>query len=219
MSPVTADHPHAHRRRIPSQGRSRETVDAICAAASAILAEEGIAGLTTNAVARRAGVAITAVYAYFPDKWAIVHELAERFEHRRGDDLDALFAQMDGTEDWRTLLRTIWRRMAEHRVRVPGGMALRRALGTTPVLYELDRAQSRRAAMGFAAVLRRHRPALDEATAFEVAWTSTVATGALLDDLCADGVIDEARLELGIELDTAFLARYLEPHGPDGPQD
>jgi len=65
-------------RKLPSQERSRFTVDAILEAAADILVREGYARLTTNRIADRAGVNIASLYQYFPGKDAIVAELRRR---------------------------------------------------------------------------------------------------------------------------------------------
>jgi AcrR family transcriptional regulator len=65
-------------RRAPTQRRARQTVAAIVEAAGRLLVEKGRMGVTTNAVAERAGVSIGSVYQYFPDKQAIFAALQER---------------------------------------------------------------------------------------------------------------------------------------------
>jgi len=65
-------------RRDPAQERSRQTVDAIVEAAGQLLVEHGRLGVTTNAVAERAGASIGSVYQYFPNKEAIFASLQER---------------------------------------------------------------------------------------------------------------------------------------------
>jgi AcrR family transcriptional regulator len=66
------------RRKAPRQRRSEATVEAIVEAAARILAADGPRALTTNAVARRAGVSVGSLYQYFPNKQAIVRALMER---------------------------------------------------------------------------------------------------------------------------------------------
>lgn len=65
-------------RKTPRQARSRATVEAILEAATRILDEEGLAGLTTNRVAERAGVSIGSLYQYYPSRDAILAELVRR---------------------------------------------------------------------------------------------------------------------------------------------
>lgn len=64
-------------RRKPKQERSRATVDAILDAAARILRRHGPKGLTTAAIAARAGVSVGSIYDYFPTKDAIVIALAK----------------------------------------------------------------------------------------------------------------------------------------------
>jgi AcrR family transcriptional regulator len=203
--------PYARRRRVPSQPRSRDTFEAICAAAAAIISEQGLATLTTNGVAQRAGVSITAVYAYFPDKWAIVHELSERFERLRVDYIEKRFATIETTADWRAVMEETWDALVRFRIEVPAGMALRQAVHATPRLRQIDLEGTERAVREFAAAMTARRPDLDPERARQVAWTATIAVGAILDDVCADGTIDEAKLAEGKRLLLGYLAPYLDP--------
>ena len=66
------------KRRIPRQARAAGTVEAILEAPAQILEAGGLAALTTNAVAARAGVSIGTLYQYFDDKNAILLALARR---------------------------------------------------------------------------------------------------------------------------------------------
>jgi len=65
-------------RKAPRQSRSGATFDAVVEAAARILAEGGSPGLTTNRIARRAGVSVGSLYQYFPNKLAVVRALLER---------------------------------------------------------------------------------------------------------------------------------------------
>lgn len=65
-------------RKLPAQARSRATVEAIMESATYILTKMGWDGLTTNAIAEKAGVNIGSLYQFFPNKEAIITELQRR---------------------------------------------------------------------------------------------------------------------------------------------
>ena len=203
----------ARRRRRPTQERAHATVDAICGAAAEMIEEGGITTLTTNEVARRAGVSITAVYAYFPDKWAIVHELFDRFEHARAAELGDLYQQFVTTDDWAGIIDELWDRMARFRIETAAGVALRQAMLGSPQLAELDRDGSVRAATDFAAAICRRNPAVDPEVAYHAAWVISLAAGPLIDDSVRDGTVAQDRLDEGKRM----IIRHLEPLlGPAG---
>ena len=79
---ISTGAPVLRTRRDPTQARSRQTVDAIVEAAGQLLVEHGRQGVTTNAVAERAGVSIGSVYQYFADKEAIFEALQERHRNQ-----------------------------------------------------------------------------------------------------------------------------------------
>jgi AcrR family transcriptional regulator len=59
-------------RRIPRQERAARTVDLVFQATARIIETQGLEALTTNAVARTAGISIGSLYEYFPNKEAIL---------------------------------------------------------------------------------------------------------------------------------------------------
>jgi AcrR family transcriptional regulator len=65
-------------RKLPQQGRSRETVDALLEATAQLLVRDGYDKASTNKIALKAGVSIGSLYQYFPSKEALVSELLER---------------------------------------------------------------------------------------------------------------------------------------------
>ncbi len=79
------------RRREPTQARSKFTVDAIIEASETILAQRGLEGTNTTAIAALAGVSIGTLYQYFPNKGALVAAVIEAHIER---DLEALEATM-----------------------------------------------------------------------------------------------------------------------------
>jgi len=78
-------------RKQAQQARSHATQAAVVEAAARILEEQGQDGLTTNAVARRAGVSIGSLYQYFPNKAAI---LASLIRAKRAELLDKMRGAM-----------------------------------------------------------------------------------------------------------------------------
>ena len=67
---------HRIEPRAPRQERSRQKVELMLEAATRILEKDGMEGLTTNAIAAKAGVCIGTLYQYFPHKEAILDALA-----------------------------------------------------------------------------------------------------------------------------------------------
>lgn len=65
-------------RKLPQQGRSRETVDALLEATAQLLVRDGYEKASTNKIALKAGVSIGSLYQYFPSKEALVAELLDR---------------------------------------------------------------------------------------------------------------------------------------------
>jgi len=80
-------------RKKPRQRRSQETVAAILDATARILREGGVEAVSTNKVAKVAGVSVGSLYQYFPNKEALVQALAE--EHSAGQ-IAALGTMMQG---------------------------------------------------------------------------------------------------------------------------
>jgi AcrR family transcriptional regulator len=79
-------------RRKPRQVRAELTRERILTAAAHVFAEHGYAAGTTNRIAERARISIGSLYQYFPNKDAILAELAVRHIDRgtwaQADQLD-----------------------------------------------------------------------------------------------------------------------------------
>lgn len=65
-------------KRSPSQPRALETYERILGACADLLGEVGIERVSTNLICQRAGISPPALYQYFPNKYAILHELGMR---------------------------------------------------------------------------------------------------------------------------------------------
>lgn len=104
-------------RKFPSQERSRATVDAIMQASTYILNKSGWSGLNTNAIAERAGINISSLYQYFPNKQAIIAEMQRRHASSiHGDMQDVLIEIGEKTtlkEVVKLIVETV---IAEHKI-------------------------------------------------------------------------------------------------------
>jgi len=74
-------------RKVPGQERSKALVEALIRTTARILVQDGWHGLSTNRVAREAGVSVGSLYQYFPNKDALVHALVVRLAEEMGDRL------------------------------------------------------------------------------------------------------------------------------------
>ena len=66
-------------RRVPQQDRGQRRIDRILDAAAQVIAEVGVDGASTNAIAARAETSVGSLYQFFPNKDAIIQALAARY--------------------------------------------------------------------------------------------------------------------------------------------
>lgn len=159
-------------RRTPSQARSRERVERMLAAATALIAEKGSDALRMGEVAERAGVSIGSLYQFFPDKAAVIRTLAERYNAEgRACIADGLAGITDAAG-----LRTAFAALVETYYGLFLAEPVMRDIwsGTQadPALRDIDREDSRINGAVLGAVMARLRPEADpaaiEASAFLV---------------------------------------------------
>jgi len=169
-------------RRVPQQERSREKLRRVLDAADQILADEGAAALTTTRVAAAAGIAVGSLYAYLPDKEAIVEALAlhywAEFQQRVG-----AVAEAHDREPLASPAATVIDAVAEGFRARPGF----RALWFGGLRTEHIREVTRPGRLGFGAIVERmlasSRPDADPADR---------ATVARMIVLTGDGLLREA---------------------------
>jgi AcrR family transcriptional regulator len=65
------------RRRTPTQERSQRLVATLIDATAQVCSEVGLEGLSTNKVAKAAGVAVGSIYQYFPDKESLLDAVVQ----------------------------------------------------------------------------------------------------------------------------------------------
>jgi len=127
-------------KKAPSQARAVETYERILGACADLLGEVGIERLSTNLVCQRAGISPPALYQYFPNKYAILHELGVRLMQVQNELLmpwavpatmalpETEFAQSVAAMFLQTLALT---------EQVPAGIWVTRALRAVPSLQHV----------------------------------------------------------------------------------
>lgn len=195
-------------RRKPRQARAQAAVEAIRQATSALLDEVGFDSLTTSAIAERAGVNIATLYRYYPNKFTIVRELAEGLESERSAVSVSALRNLRAGADWREPVRQAIVGVADLRVKQPATRAIRRALTSSPSLWDLDHDVVVRTADAIAPFLREVNPALDERQSTDIALVVVHTVTSLLDL-----VNDAPELAPRVHAETALMIeRYLAPY-------
>ena len=201
-------HDPAQRRRTPVQARSRATVDRICTAAAEILQEAGWGAFNTNAVASRAGVSITAIYSYFPDKYAIVNEIFNRMSERRMVVM-APFIQALETQDLESTFVEGLKAVAQLRIDEPAGLTMRAIYQAVPELHSADREDDHRTSDALAHVFRLRNPRLPQAAAKELAFNVVVALTAAVDYSVHGGIRNDDLLQTQTHMAVLYINEVL----------
>ena len=137
----------------PAQARAARTYEEILVATAQLLEEVGFERLSTNLVCERADVSPPALYRYFPNKYALLHELGQRLMQRQ----NALISQWVTPETFAGspeqmeqtlsgLLMATYKLTAE----TTGGKWIMRALRAVPVLQEVRLESHRETAVSVA---------------------------------------------------------------------
>ena len=159
-------------RRSPSQQRSRERVERMLSAASALIAEQGSDAMRMGEVAERAGVSIGSLYQFFPDKRAIVWALAERYTAESQACISAALKDVGDAEGFKSAFSELVDIYYQLFLAEPVIRDVWSGTQADKALRALELADSRANAEFLVAVLKRLRPDADpvelETTAFLV---------------------------------------------------
>ena len=201
-------HDPAQRRRTPVQARSRATVDRICAAAADILQESGWEAFNTNAVASRAGVSITAIYSYFPDKYAIVNEIFQRMSDRRMIVMRPYLKALE-TDDLEDTLFAGLKEIAQLRIDEPAGLVMRAISAAVPELHSAERDDDHRVSHQLAAVFQVRNPRLPDHDAKILAYNVVIALTSAVDYSVQGGRRNDSLLKAQIHMAVLYINEVL----------
>ena len=185
-------------RNTPSQTRARNTLEAVLSTAGELLGEVGFERLTTNLVCERAGMTPPALYRYFPNKYAILGELARRLMEAQDE---AVFAWVEAggleaanLEEAVDKNRSLQRQVNEITRQIPGGIWIMRALRAVPLLRDIRIASRDKVARFVSGRLTRVYPAVPESELFRAARLTTEVAYAATEMVLEEPALDEARI-------------------------
>jgi AcrR family transcriptional regulator len=180
-------------------------------AAAEILQEAGWEAFNTNAVASRAGVSITAVYSYFPDKYAIVHEIFTRMSERRGLVMAPYIEALE-TQELETTIFEGLKKIAQLRIDERAGLTMRAIYRAIPELRSADREDDRRTSAALAAVFRTRNPRVPADIAAELAFNVVVALTSAVDYSVQDGRRDDRLLKSQTHMVVTYVNEVLDSY-------
>lgn len=111
-------------RTTPVQQRGLERVDKLLDSAARIIDQQGIAGLTTSAVAEDSGSSVGVVYRYFPNVDALLIALADRNRQRFVTELTDR-VERGAAPNWQSFIRVCIRVFADFSRREPAFATVR----------------------------------------------------------------------------------------------
>ena len=185
-------------RTTPSQSRARNTFEAVLSTAGELLGEVGFERLSTNLVCERAGMTPPALYRYFPNKYAILSELARRLMDAQDE---AVFAWVEGGGLRAASLdeavennRRLQRQVNEITRQIPGGIWIMRALRAVPLLRDIRIASRDKVARYISERLTKVYPDVPESELFRASRLTTEVSYAATEMVLEEPGLDEARI-------------------------
>jgi AcrR family transcriptional regulator len=125
-------------RRTPVQKRAQLSVQRILEASGELLDEVGLERVTTELIARRAGVNVATVYKYFPNKHAVLAELYRTHYEPRLGHFAGVMATIAGGGDWRRAIDEGLDLSTRDRRTRAGNLSIRLAVRSSPDLHRLE---------------------------------------------------------------------------------
>jgi AcrR family transcriptional regulator len=189
----------------PSQDRARATFELILETTGKLLAEVGVDNLSTNMICERAGLTPPAIYRYFPNKYAILHELGRRLMAAE-DEVVFEWLERDAVpldSDFEAAVASRAAMLANVRKVVraqPGGAWILRALHAVPMLHDVRTASVTAVARRIFKALRKDHPDVDTRR-LKVATMLTTWLGAAANEI----VLDNPRLERQLTREVARM--------------
>ncbi|MEE9417514.1 MAG: TetR/AcrR family transcriptional regulator [Acidimicrobiales bacterium] len=196
-------------RRRPTQQRAVATFDQILNTTAGLLEIHGFDSITTNLIAAESGISVRAIYRYFPNKHAIVGELARRMAAEWTKVVD----DSGSLEDLASPVAALWSTYIDTFIAAvratSGAAAVLLAMRSDPELRRVDDEANRRYIRGIADALWVRRPSLSAAEASAIATVLIRSTVAVLDEAFeADEAVAQQLIDTMKSMHIGLLAHY-----------
>lgn len=169
-------------RRRPTQRRAVATFDLILDTTASLLDTHGFDGLNTNLIAAASGVSVRAIYRYFPNKHAIVGELARRMEGQWRSALETAGDLDDPRSPWRDVWCSYIDEFVASVRATSGSRAVLRAMRADPELRKVDEEANAEYIANIIDVLQRRGSSASLVETRAVATVLIRSTVAVLDE-------------------------------------
>jgi len=202
-------------RRRPSQDRSRDRVERILEATATLLHGTPVDKITTAAIAEEASVPIGSVYQYFPNKLAVLAELARRVMEEVDLKTASLIAEDFGVLPWDQAIDRAIDATIQGYAAQPGYLQLLLSIRPTPEFGAItDESNERMAAM---LAVHPALQALIPADRIQLVTRAAIQAANSLQDWALSEDDPETRNRIIIEMKTllkGYLAVYMDEASP-----
>jgi len=195
-------------RRRPKQPRSRKRVEAILEAARNLIGEHGADSVSVREIAAQAGVPISSVYQYFPNKSAIVAQLLAEYVAHYQARLHETFAAVRVPNDLVPAVHQAVDAYLSLFVEHPPWPNIWLAVRADPALRELDLAQATTDARLVAALMQQLLPEADPKEVEEVAAFAILLVGSSVPYIhtmpteISEGLLRELKRHLTLRIES-----------------
>jgi len=205
-------------RKAPSQERSRAKVEQILQATHQLLESQGLEKLTTNAIAKQAGMSVGSLYQYFPNKQAVIFELYQRWLNSVREELLEYDHDSLPTVKTREDVALLARELLQEYGPAGSGKAdleLDKAMKLYPELQEMDRQHGLKLASIVADIYRRAGLDLGDEELLQLGYFSYQLYGTYWETALAGHNNPELLLKWTIDALVGVIGPYL-PSGDGG---
>lgn len=203
-------------KRRPVQARSQKMKMAIMDSTHAVMREQGVRAVTTNAVSAHSGIKVGSIYDYFPNKEAIIAELYEEKLAKVRSFLEAGSEKIE-RQDWQSQLAILIRDTWEYQLSIGLDRTIVDAAYYYESLFPIAQQHARLIASNYARLLLRLGSTWPQEQLLDLGISLYTLVNANWSYWRLTGTDDQIAIERQIVLTITLISPTLsEPVGYDG---